>query len=394
MAVRKLKNGIFSVGAIDWDRRLFDELIPLPQGTTYNAYLIKGSEKIALIDTVDPPMESELLKNLKRLDIESIDYVISNHAEQDHSGTLPKILEVYPEAKLITNNICKSMLMDLLLIPEEKFQVIGDKDILSLGDRTLEFILTPWVHWPETMSTYLREDKILFSCDFFGSHYASSETFMKDEAIVLEYAKRYYAEIMMPFRSHIKKNLEKLEDYQIDMIAPSHGAVYDKPELIINAYKDWISDKVKNEVVIAYVSMHGSTKEMANYLFDALIDRGIKVTPYNLIETDIGELAISIVDAATIILGTPTVLVGPHPDVVYATILANALRPKTKNIGIFGSFGWGGKSVETLKGLIPNLKAEILKPVLAKGHPKEEDYNALDKLADEIFIKHKELNLI
>jgi len=394
MAVRKLKNGIFSVGAIDWDRRLFDELIPLPQGTTYNAYLIKGSEKIALIDTVDPPMESELLKNLKRLDIESIDYVISNHAEQDHSGTLPKILEVYPEAKLITNNICKSMLMDLLLIPEEKFQVIGDKDILSLGDRTLEFILTPWVHWPETMSTYLREDKILFSCDFFGSHYASSETFMKDEAIVLEYAKRYYAEIMMPFRSHIKKNLEKLEDYQIDMIAPSHGAVYDKPELIINAYKDWISDKVKNEVVIAYVSMHGSTKEMANYLFDALIDRGIKVTPFNLIETDIGELAISIVDAATIILGTPTVLVGPHPDVVYATILANALRPKTKNIGIFGSFGWGGKSVETLKGLIPNLKAEILKPVLAKGHPKEEDYNALDKLADEIFIKHKELNLI
>ncbi len=394
MAVRKLKNGIFSVGAIDWDRRLFDELIPLPQGTTYNAYLIKGSKKIALIDTVDPPMESELLKNLKRLDIESIDYVISNHAEQDHSGTLPKILEVYPDAKLITNDICKSMLMDLLLIPEEKFQVIGDKDILSLGDRTLEFILTPWVHWPETMSTYLREDKILFSCDFFGSHYASSETFMKDEVIVLEDAKRYYAEIMMPFRSHIKKNLEKLEDYQIDMIAPSHGAVYDKPNLIINAYKDWISDKVKNEVVIAYVSMHGSTKEMANYLFDELVDRGIKVTLYNLIKTDIGELAISIVDAATIILGTPTVLVSPHPDVAYAAVLANALRPKTKNIGIFGSFGWGGKSVETLKSLIPNLKAEILRPVLAKGHPKEEDYNALDKLADEILIKHKELNLI
>ncbi len=394
MAVRKVKENIYSIGAIDWDRRLFDELIPLPEGTTYNAYLIKGSEKIALIDTVDPPMEEELLRNLKKLEIDRIDYIVSNHAEQDHSGTIPKILEIYPEAKLVTNDKCKSMLIDLLLIPEEKFQIVGDKDILSLGDRTLEFIFTPWVHWPETMSTYLKEDKILFSCDFFGSHYASSELFATDEAKVLEDAKRYYAEIMMPFRIHIKKNLEKLEDYQIDIIAPSHGPIYDKPSLIINAYKDWISDKVANEVVIAYVSMHGSTKEMVDYLIDSLIDKGIKVTPYNLTKTDIGELAISIVDAATIILGTPTVLVGPHPDAVYAAVLANALKPKVKNIGIIGSYGWGGKAVETLKSLIPNLKVDILEPVLSKGYPQDEDYKALDKLADEIQKKHKDLNLI
>ena len=394
MAVRKLKDGIYSVGAIDWNRRLFDELIPLPQGTTYNAYLIKGSEKIALIDTVDPTMEHELLRNLRKFKVDRIDYVISNHAEQDHSGAIPKILEVYPQATLVTNEKCKSMLMDLLLIPEGKFKVVNDKETLSLGDRTLEFILTPWVHWPETMSTYLREDKILFSCDFFGSHYASSELFVEDEAKVLEDAKRYYAEIMMPFMVQINRNLEKLKDYQINMIAPSHGPVYNKPELIVDAYKEWISDKVKNEVVIAYVSMHGSTKKMVDYLFDALVDRGIKVTPYKLTETDIGELAISLVDAATLVLGTPTVLVGPHPDAVYAAVLANALKPRIKNIGIIGSFGWGGKAIETIKGLVPNLKAEILTPVLARGHPKEEDYKAIDKLADEILKKHKDLNLI
>lgn len=394
MAVRKLKDGIYSVGAIDWNRRLFDELIPLPQGTTYNAYLIKGSEKIALIDTVDPTMEHELLRNLREFKVERIDYVISNHAEQDHSGSIPKILEVYPQATLVTNEKCKSMLMDLLLIPEGKFKVVNDKETLSLGDRTLEFILTPWVHWPETMSTYLREDKILFSCDFFGSHYASSELFVEDEAKVLEDAKRYYAEIMMPFMVQINRNLEKLKDYQINMIAPSHGPVYNKPELIVDAYKEWISDKVKNEVVIAYVSMHGSTKKMVDYLFDALVDRGIKVTPYKLTETDIGELAISLVDAATLVLGTPTVLVGPHPDAVYAAVLANALKPRIKNIGIIGSFGWGGKAIETIKGLVPNLKVEILTPVLARGHPKEEDYKAIDKLADEILKKHKDLNLI
>ncbi len=394
MAVRKVRENIYSIGAIDWDRRLFDELIPLPKGTTYNAYLIKGSEKTALLDTVDPPMEGELLTNLKKLNIDRIDYVISHHAEQDHSGTISKILEIYPEAKLVTDDKCKSMLMDLHLIPEERFKVIKDKETLSLGDKTLEFILTPWVHWPETMVTYLKEDKILFSCDFFGSHYASSELFVTDETKVLEDAKRYYAEIMMPFRAQIKRNLEKLEGYEIDMIAPSHGPIYDKPNIIINAYKDWTSLKVKNEVVIAYVSMHGSTKKMVNYLVDALIDKGIKVTPYNLIETDIGELAMSLVDAATLVLGTPTVLVGPHPGAVYAAVLANALKPKTKNIGIIGSYGWGGKAVDTLKTLIPNLKADILGPVLSKGYPQDEDYKALLKLADEIQKKHKDLNLM
>ncbi|MBW1672679.1 MAG: FprA family A-type flavoprotein [Deltaproteobacteria bacterium] len=391
---RELKSNIYSVGAIDWDRRLFDELIPLPDGTSYNAYLVKGREKTALIDTVDPTMTEVLTKNLNQLEIKDINYVIANHAEQDHSGSLPQILDMYPNAKVVCTTKCKDLLMDLLLIPEGKFITVEDRETLSLGDKTLEFIHAPWVHWPETMLTYLREEKVLFTCDFLGSHLATSDLFVIDEATVYEAAKRYYAEIMMPFRSTIKKNLEKIRDLEIDIIAPSHGLIYDRPEFILSAYRDWISDEVKNEVVIPYVSMHESTKKMVDYFVEALIQRGITVKQFNLSKTDIGKLAMALVDAATIVIASPTVLVGPHPNVVYAVYLANALRPKLKLASIIGSYGWGSRMVEQIKGMVPNLKVELLEPVVKKGFPKEEDFKELDRLADEILNKHKEYNII
>jgi len=391
---RELKSNIYSIGAIDWDRRLFDELIPLPDGTSYNAYLVKGREKTALIDTVDPTMTEVLTKNLNQLEIKDINYVIANHAEQDHAGSLPQILDMYPNAKVVCTTKCKGLLMDLLLIPEGKFITVEDRETLSLGDKTLEFIHAPWVHWPETMLTYLREEKILFTCDFFGSHLATSDLFVTDEPTVYEAAKRYYAEIMMPFRATIKKNLEKIRDLEIDIIAPSHGLIYDRPEFILSAYRDWVSDEVKNEVVIPYVSMHKSTKNMVDYFVEALIQRGITVKQFNLSKTDIGKLAMALVDAATIVIASPTVLVGPHPNVVYAVYLANALRPKLKLASIIGSYGWGSRMVEQIKGMVPNLKVELLEPVVKKGFPKEEDFKELDRLADEILNKHKEYNII
>jgi len=387
---RELKPNIYAVGAIDWDRRLFDELIPLPDGTSYNAYLVKGIEKTALIDTVDPTMTDVLVRNLEDLGSNEIDYVIANHAEQDHSGALPQIIDIYPRAKVVCTPKCKDMLMDLLLIPEDTFITVADGETLSLGKKTLEFIHAPWVHWPETMLTYLREDKILFTCDFLGSHLATSDLFVADEATVYEAAKRYYAEIMMPFRITIKKNLLRISDLEIDMIAPSHGPVYNTPDFILKAYKDWVSDDLKNEVVIPYISMHGSTKKMVDYFAEALIERSITVKQFNLSETDIGKLAMALVDAATVVIGSPTVLVGPHPKVVYAACLANALRPKLRFASIIGSYGWGGRMVEQLAGMMPNLKVEILDPVVIKGVPKEADFEALDRLADGILSKHKQ----
>ncbi|MBM3167565.1 MAG: FprA family A-type flavoprotein [Chloroflexi bacterium] len=390
MKPREIKTGVYCVGAIDWDRRLFDSLIPLPDGTSYNSYLVKGSQKTALIDTVDPTKEGILVDHLTELGFPKIDYVISHHAEQDHAGSIPCVLDLYPDAKVVCTVKCKGMLMDLLLIPEEKFITVEDKETISLGDRTLEFIHAPWVHWPETMLTYLREDRILFPCDFFGSHLATTDMYVTDEGQVYEAAKRYYAEIMMPFRNHIQKNLEKVKGYKIDIIAPSHGPMHNKPDFIIKAYNEWAFCEPKNIVVLPYVSMHDSTREMVKYFVEALTQRGVTVKQFDLTVTDIGKLAMSLVDAATVVIGTPTVLAGPHPAAAYAAFLANAIRPNVKFVSIIGSYGWGGKTVETLAGMIPNLKVEVLGPVLAKGFPREADFQALDKLAETIAQKHKE----
>jgi len=388
MKLRRVKEKIYWLGAVDWDRRLFDSLVPLPDGTSYNAYLIEGSKKTVLLDSVDPPMADELLSQL--MSVSKIDYVVSHHAEQDHSGTIRQVLEKYPDAKLISTPKAKGMLIDLLRIPEESFLTVKDGETISLGDKTLKFIHTPWVHWPETMVTYLQEDRILFSCDFFGSHIAATDLYVTDEGRVYEAAKRYYAEIMMPFRNVIKKNLEKLSSYDIEMIAPSHGQIYPHPSFIIDAYRDWVLSPPRNTVVLPYVSMHESTKQMVDYFVSALVDRGVKVEQFNLCVSDIGKLAMALVDAATIVVGTPTILAGPHPYAAYCVFLANALRPKAKFLSIIGSYGWGGKTVETLAGMIPNLKVEVIGPVLCKGVPSEDDFKALENLADIIVNKHKE----
>ncbi len=392
MKARRISDRVSWLGAVDWNRRLFDSLIPLPDGTSYNAYLVRGSEKTAVLDTVDPAMTDVLMAQLA--DVPKVDYLVAHHAEQDHSGSIPAVLEKYPDARVVATPKGKDMLIDLLLIPGEKFITVADGETLSLGDRTLRFIHAPWVHWPETMVTHVPEERILFSCDFFGSHIATTDLYATDEGRVVEAAKRYFAEIMMPFRAAIAKNLEKVRALDIAAIAPSHGPVYGRPALIVDAYDEWVSGGPKNVAVVAYVSMHGSTEKMATFLVGALAERGVRVEQFSLPVTDIGKLAMALVDAATLVLGTPTVLVGPHPAAVYAAYLANAIRPQVKFATVIGSYGWGTKAVETIAGMIPNLKAEILPPVYCKGHPREADFAALTVLADTIAAKHRELGLL
>jgi flavorubredoxin len=388
MKARQIKNNIHWIGAIDWDRRLFDALIPLPDGTSYNSYLVHGNQKVALIDTVNPSMTHVLMTHLENVPV--IDYVIANHAEQDHAGSIPQVLEKYPDAKVVTTLKGRDLLAVLLPIPEDRFITVNDGETLSMGDKTLEFIHAPWVHWPETMLTYLREDKILFPCDLFGSHLATTDLYVADEGQVYEAAKRYFAEIMMPFRTSIEKHLEKLNSYKIDIIAPSHGPLHNKPSFIMEAYRSWVSDPPKNIVVLPYISMHGSTQKMVEHFVDALVDKGVTVKQFNLAATDIGKLAMALVDAATMVIGTPTVLIGPHPNIAHAAFLANALRPRLQFISVIGSYGWGSKAVEQLTGMIPNLKAEVLAPVLGEGFPTAEVFKALDNLASTIAKKHKE----
>ncbi|NLO11158.1 MAG: FprA family A-type flavoprotein [Candidatus Cloacimonetes bacterium] len=387
MKGRLVRNNIYMVGVQDWGRRLFDSLIPLPDGTSYNSYLIKGSEKTAIIDTVDPPFEEEYLGNLEGVD--KVDYIITLHSEQDHSGSIPVLMQKYPQAEVICSPKAKDLLIEHLLIPENKIRTMEDGETLSLGDKSLRFIHTPWVHWPETMVAYMPEERILFSCDFLGSHWTTSDLYANDHPEILLAAKRYYAEIMMPFRSMIRSNLQKIGELDIELVAPSHGPIWDNPSTIIDAYTEWSSDEVQNTVVIPYISMHGSVAKMVEYFSKELIARGVKVELFDLAVTDIGKLAMSLIDAATIVIGTPTVHVGPHPIVANTAILANAIKPKARFAAVIGSYGWATKAVEYLVALMPSLKFEVLGAVMCKGQAKEPTLKELSDLADLIAEKHK-----
>jgi flavorubredoxin len=392
MNAREIRKGIEAIATVHWERRLFDSLIPLPDGTSYNAYLVRGSEGTVLIDSTDPELRDELMEQLA--DVERIDYVVSQHSEQDHSGTIPDLLARYPQAKLLCSKKGEDLLTHHLRVSADRVRVVEDGESISLGDKTLTFVYTPWVHWPETMCTYVPEDRCLFSCDFFGSHVATTDLFVTDQSRVYEAAKRYYAEIMMPFRAAITRNLEKLDTLNVAMIAPSHGPVYDEPGFIVDAYRDWVSPNMKNEVVLPYISMHGSTRQMAKHLIDALARHGVTVHAFDLAVSDIGKLAIALVDAATLVVGTPTVHVGPHPAVYYAAHLANLLRPKVKYAAIVGSYGWSSKAIEQIAGLIPNLKVDVLGTVLHKGAPTAETYAELDALAAAVAKAHGEDDLV
>ncbi|MDO5436665.1 MAG: FprA family A-type flavoprotein [bacterium] len=394
MLFKEIKNNVYYAGLNDADRVIFDELIPLEHGTTYNSYLIKGSEKTAVVDTMYPPFSDLYIKNFTENGINKVDYIIANHGEQDHSGSLPDMIKKFPEAIILTNSKCKENIMEMLLIPEDKIRVVQNNEEISLGDKTLRFIMAPGVHWPDTMFTYLVEDNMLFTCDFLGAHLPFEELYAKNDELLYSMAKRYYAEIMMPFRMMCKKYTAMVEEMKPDFILPSHGPIYDKPEFILNAYKDWSSDDAKNLVLISYVSMYGSVEEMVKYVANGLKENGINVYTHDIVRDDLGDLAVELVDAATVIIGASMVLAGPHPMAINTCVLANALKPKTKFVSFLGSYGWGGKLFETLGSLFTSIKPEVIEPVLIKGKLKEGDYKKLDELIASVTEKHKSTGLL
>lgn len=394
MKFQELKNNIYYCGLNDCDRRVFDELIPLEHGTTYNSYLVKGSEKTAVIDTMYPPKTSEYMKRLAENQVGKIDYIVANHGEQDHSGSIPALLEKYPHAIVLTNPTCAKNIQSMLHVPEDKIRIIKDGEEISLGDKTLKFIFAPGVHWPDTMFTYIKEDNVIFTCDFLGAHYTFTDAFADDSEALLKSAKRYYAEIMMPFRMMCKRYTKMIQDMNVDMIMPSHGPVYKNPKFILDAYADWAADEPKNLVVMPYVSMYESTKEMIDYISDKLNEKGIKTYRYDIVEGDLGDLAIALVDAATIVLGASMVLAGPHPVAVNVAYLAGVLRPKARFASLVGSYGWGGNLFGKLAELLAPLKLDVIEPVQVKGKPTAEDLKKLDAIVDGICDRHKSINLV
>jgi flavorubredoxin len=394
MQPRTLEDGILWLGAIDWDRRLFDQLLPIPDGTSYNCYLVVGRDQTALIDTVEPAFTEVLLRRLASLGQARIDWVVINHAEQDHSGALPAILQRFPEARVLCTPKCQGMLVDHLAIDAARVVPVEDGATVPLGGKTLRFIFFPWVHWPETMLTFVEESRLLFSGDLFGAHLATSHMATGADPRVVAAAKLYYGGIMMPYRGVIAKNLPKVLALSPATIGPSHGPAWKEPKTILDAYQEWLTAHPKNLVALPYVSMHDSTRHLVTHLSEALIARGVDVEVINMGTDDVAKLMVALVDAGTIIFGSPMVLAGAHPKMVYAAHLTSLFKPKARLISVVGSFGWGGKLAEQLLGLVEGLKLEVIPPVLVKGAPRPEHFQALDGLADAIAQKHRELNLL
>lgn len=390
--IPEIARNVFWVGAKDWNRRMFDALIPLPQGgTSYNAYLVKGENKTALIDTVNPGFEEEFEQKINLVsDLEKLDYLVMNHAEPDHSSAIRYIMDKAPDSILVATERGIKMAGLYHELPEDRIKVVAEGDSIDLGGKTLRFIEAPWLHWPETMFTYLPEERVLFPCDFFGAHTAQGVYDDDLEDLIPPLAKRYYGEIMMPFNKMGAKALEKIKDLEIDIIAPSHGPIYKNPERILEPYRKWTAGETENKALVVYISMWGgSTKEMVNAIAETLLKEGVDVRMYDLAASDLGgDVARELVDSRAIILGgTPTVLAGMHPLALYGAYLVKALKPPAKyGVVLGGSFGWGGGGALRQAGdiLTPPSSMEVVGTHQVKGRAKEEDLKKIEEIGRQL----------
>jgi len=381
---------VYWVGTIDRDRRLFDSLVPLPDGTTYNAYLVVGEQKSALIDTTNPGFEKSLEDGIRDVtNPADLDYVIMNHAEPDHAGAIPHMMALAKNATLVTTKIGAKMADRHYGISAGRTRTVADGDTIELGGKTLRFIEAPMLHWPETMFTYLPEDKILFPCDFFGSHVTNG--FYDDEVKDLTvHAQEYFGEILMPFRSMAEKALEKIKDLQMEKIAPSHGPIYRKPDRILEPYNKWAKGETKQKATIVYVSMWKSTEKMVHAIAETLSSEGIEITQHNMASASLSEVARDLVDSRAIVLGAPTVLGGAHPLGLQATNLVKVLRPPARFAVILSSYGWGGGAVRQIQETLGQSKIEVVGAFQVNGPPSDNDIEGIKQLGKTLAKRIKE----
>jgi len=356
----ELKQGIYWVGAIDWDLRNFHGY-KTPRGTTYNSYLIID-KKITLLDTVKHYKFDEMISRIKEIiDPSKIDYIISNHVEMDHSGSIPKLKKICPKAKIITSTRGEKGLKKHYK-GDYKYKVVKSGETLSIGKRTLHFVHIPMVHWPDSMVTYIPKEKLLIPNDAFGQHIASSERFDDeiDWGLLREEAAKYYANIVMPYGDQVVKALDQLGKLKIDMIAPSHGIIWKtKIPKILKEYKKWANFQCDKKALIVYDSMWGSTEKLAYNLSEGIEDSGIQTTIRNLKTTHISDIITDVLTAKIIAVGSPTINNTMLPTMGGFLTYLKGLKPRNKTGFIFGSYGWGGQAVGEIKKILDTLSWEF-----------------------------------
>ncbi len=389
-----LKEGVNWVGVIDWNLRDFHGY-KTNRGSTYNAYLI-SDEKTALVDTVKHTFSDELIQHVSELtSFDKIDYIIINHVEMDHSSSLPIIAKLAKNAKIIASQRGKAALIEHYGQEFNIVEAVKTGDELKLGKRTLRFLEAPMLHWPDSMFTYLVEDKILMPNDAFGQHLASNMRFDDevDEHVLMDEAAMYYSNILMPLAPLITRKIEEVVQMKIpiDIIAPSHGIIWRKdPSKIINAYLKWSAGEAKKKIVIVYDTMWGSTDKMARAIADGVTSQGVELRILKLRSSELSEIVTEILEAKAVLVGSPTLNNQMFPTLGQFLTYITGLKPKGKLWGFFGSYGWGGGAV---KGMIETAKKagfEVVEPGLeAKFVPKQDDLQKCFEFGKELGLKIK-----
>jgi len=384
----EIKKGIYWVGGIDWDLRDFHGY-STHRGSTYNAYLIVD-EKICLVDTVKHYFYDEMIERIKAvIDPSKIDYIVSNHVEMDHSGGLPGIMEICKNAEIITSPNGEKGLKKHYNA-SWNYKIVNSGDSISIGKRTLNFVLTPMVHWPDSMVTYIPEEKLLLPNDAFGQHIATEERF-DDELgldIIMEEAAKYYANIVLPFGAQVQKALKEVSGLEIDMIAPSHGIIWRSHlEDIIGLYKKWSDNITENKAVIVYDTMWESTEKIARAIFEAFEDKGICARLISLKTSDISDAMTQILSAKYICIGSPTLNNGMLPTVAAFLTHIKGLSPKKRTGLAFGSYGWGGQSIGQIEDVLKDSGFEIMENIKVQYLPDENILKEIRKKVGALLVK-------
>lgn len=397
MKVREIKKGIYHVGAVDWNVRSFHGY-STNRGATYNAYLIID-EKIALIDTVKAPFAGELIERIKEIiDPNEIDYVISNHVEMDHSGAIPEVMKVATNAKIVTSDPNGFKGLQAHYGVEYEYMTVKGGDVLSLGERTLTFVCTPMLHWPDNMVTYCPEEKLLFSNDAFGQHFSSSNIFddQVNLAEVFQEAKKYYANILMLYGTQARKALSIVKSLDLDMIAPSHGIVWrSHVQEILDAYDEYSSSQKKEKAIVVFDSMWNSTAMMASYVVEGFSKLGMETKLYDLKANHISDIMTEVLDAKYIAVGSPTLNNNMLPTVAAFLCYMRGLAPKGKQGFAFGSYGWSGQGIQQVNTSLKEMGVElVLDPIKISYIPSkeqlrniEEQVASISEVKDETIVK-------
>ncbi len=376
----KIKEGIYWVGGIDWDLRNFHGY-STRRGSTYNSYLILD-EKTVLVDTVKSHLFGEMSQRAGKVtDLSKIDYIISSHTEMDHSGSLPEIMKLCPDATIITSPNGEKALRKHYA-HSWKTRVVNTGDKLNIGKRTLSFLLMPMVHWPDSMATYIAEDRLLMPNDAFGQHIASTERFDSglEWGVLRSEVAKYYANIVLPYGAQVSKVLGAVSELDVDTIAPSHGIIWrDHISEIVGLYKKWADNVTEDKAVIVYDTMWHSTEKMAEAIFEAFSEKGIKALPMNLETNHISDIIAEILSAKYICVGSPTLNNGLLPSVASFLTYLKGLAPKGRTALAFGSYGWGGQSVDQIEEIFKSCGFETLEKIKLQWVPSQKELANIKK---------------